>query len=151
MILSRGQFFAYMSLQVIICYVNTTFICFYTLGVFVSNQKKRKRGLASHLLASTRLGDSKGPHLSAGKGTEPIRKGHNYDRRKYKETNSPMPCLFLLRGEKSTEEKFVSDSESLLLMMVGMERQRRDQTVSHLFFFPRVFLRCKPRKGSFSS
>jgi len=77
---SGGQFFAYMSLQVIICYVIITFMCFYTLRAFVANTHTKE--LASHLLASTRLGDRKGPRLSAGKGTEPIRKGHNYGGRK---------------------------------------------------------------------
>lgn len=69
---------------------------------------KTKKGQADHLLASTRLRDCKGPHLSAGKGTESIRKGHNYGGRKYKETNSLMPGLFQLYADIKPLKKNLS-------------------------------------------
>lgn len=62
------------------------------LKVSDSHTHTHTKELASHMLASTRLGDCKGPHLSAGKGTEPIRKGHNYGGRKLQKKRQIPSC-----------------------------------------------------------
>lgn len=116
----------------LICYVNITLMCFYTLCAFVENKKRTSRPSACFHTFERLQGSSsicrKGYRIHQKRSQL---RGKKVQRDKFSHARSfPAIC-----GYKTTEEKSVSDCESLLLMMVGIERQWGSQTSFHESLF----------------